>query len=42
VAGVSNEWLQQVQLQIEDKQLDQAEAAIRTKERALGLTGAGR
>ena len=42
VAGVSNEWLQHVQLQIEDKRLDEAEAAIRAKERALGLAGAGR
>lgn len=42
VAGVSNEWLQHVQLQIEDNRLDEAEAAIRAKERALGLAGAGR
>lgn len=42
LAGVSNEWLQQVQLQIEDMRLDQAEAAIRAKEHTLGLTNAGR
>jgi len=42
LVGASNEWLQQVQLLIEDNRLDQAEAAIGAKERALGLAGAGR
>ena len=37
LVGASNEWLQQVQLLIEDKRLDEAEAAIRARERALGL-----
>ncbi|HNH93596.1 MAG TPA: hypothetical protein PK279_14280, partial [Accumulibacter sp.] len=37
LGGVSTEWLQQVQLKIEDKRLDEAESAIRAKERALGL-----
>lgn len=37
MGAVSMEWLQQVQLKIEDKRLDEAEAAIRAKERALGL-----
>ena len=37
LGAVSMEWLQQVQLKIEDKRLDEAEAAIRAKERALGL-----
>lgn len=37
LGAVSMEWLQQVQLKIEDKRLDEAEAAIRAKERTLGL-----
>lgn len=36
-SGITPAWLQQVQLLIEDKRLDEAEAAIRVKERALGL-----
>lgn len=39
LTGVNNRWLNEVQLQIADRHFDQAEASIRAKEQALGLTG---